>query len=250
MKVCLIPPDNHLEMFADMDFILVQRYNNDVYRHFYEQSLRYKIMDNGAYESPDGLPADSETLIRVGEELQVNELIVPDVIRDYRRTLDVMREFFETTTKSERNGFKLMAVPQAETPMGWAACYHEILNMFPEVKVIGIPIWLEKFFRMRVQTVSYLIKRGTFSTNHEHHLLGLDYYGELWGYPRGFIRSVDTSLPFSLGIDELYEDADLQGNLKPIREHPRVPIEIVFNDRQKTRVVGEIERLRSIARSI
>jgi len=248
MRLALIPPTPHIEMQADMDFILIQRTVERTYREHYQRSLNYKIMDNGVYENPQNIPENPRNIIRVAQELDVDEIILPDVIRSLRHTMIRIKEFFEQTTQGERNGFKLMAVPQGETPSEWTACYSNIIEEYPEIKVIGIPVWLEKVFRMRPIVVHYLLRKGYWSYSHEHHLLGLDYYGELWAYPPGIIRSVDTSLPFSRAIAE----QNLFGNcaIAPPDDHKRITTMYTMNDRELANAQIEISILRNIARTV
>lgn len=235
-------------MQADMDFILIQRTYEKIYREHYQRSLNYKIMDNGVYENPENKPADAHDIMQIAQELDVDEIILPDVIRDIRSTMQVLRDFFDVTSRQERNGFKLMAVPQGENPSEWCACYSNIIEEYPEVKVIGIPVWLEKAFRMRVQTVYYLLRRGNWSYNHEYHLLGLDYYGELWAYPKNLIRSVDTSLPFSRAIAG--QDIFFNSAIASPDNHKRISVTYHMNDRELANTKIEVNILRKIAQAI
>lgn len=197
MKVGLIAPKAMATYASLGDYFFITPSNVTEY---YKDQAKFKMLDNGAYET--GNPLDTTSILGLADYLQVNEIVLPDVIGNYGRTVQLIEEFLLTTPKRK---LKYAAVPQGSTPSEWIGCYRYLATM-KDIDVLCIPVWLQKKFQCRAAIVRYLIKRGYWSTK-EHHLIGLDSVAELLLYGEE-IRSVDTSLPFTealRGYHELFD---------------------------------------------
>jgi len=190
MKLALIPPDGAL-FFArqgDIHFILQQRCKNRKYREFYKRETKWKIIDNGAYEGI--LFPPWEDYIEIAKEVEADVVILYDYPFDRKSTLNSFREQHLTS------GLKEMAVPHGKTPLEWVKTYRDIARLEPDI--IGLSVLIEKRWRCRRDLIRYLVKKNWWCETIDHHLLGLDQYSELYHYHDLNIKSVDTSLPFTL----------------------------------------------------
>ena len=79
----------------------------------------------------------------------------------------------------------------------------------------------------------------------DHHLLGLDNYYELVMYPPGLIRSVDTSMPFSMAFSK-----EISTPYYEPPEHDRVPDDVNIMNMDMEILAREIDLLRTITRLI
>ena len=192
MQVALIAPKNLLELtrLGDMHFIVPQ--NAD--EQFFRKETMYKMLDNGTYET--GHPIALANLLTLAGDLKVDEIVLPDVMLDKLETVSLVAH---ATTVRKPKGLKYAAVPQGKNPKEFIDCYKQFAK-FPEIDVLCFPIWLQKLYNARFKVVNYLLKRKLLA-HKKHHLIGLDSIGELYSYPKGVIRSLDTSLPFSAGME-------------------------------------------------
>lgn len=194
MQVALIAPKSMLKWtrLGDLHFIIPQ--TADV--EFYAGEDKYKILDNGAYESDH--PMDFEDLVKLADELHVDEVIVPDVLFDGLTTYQNARMFFESFYTSKLP-FKTMIVPQAQNPGGWIVAYEAFTRAFQQADVIGVPKWLDGKFHCRAAVLLHLAERELLVSK-PHHLLGVDNLPDLRLcrlIGEGYIRSCDTSKPFT-----------------------------------------------------
>lgn len=191
MKVALIAPRDLLEFAerGDMHFIVPANARIT----FFRPLEKYKMLDNGTYEA--GKPVEIEELFTLARQMHANEIVLPDILRDKKAT---MRLTIEALEHSKPKGLKYAAVPQGKDPEEFIECYHHF-SVQDEIDVLCFPIWLQKHFNARPMIINYLMKKKLFAPK-QHHLIGLDSFGELYCYTPGLIRSVDTSLPFSAGM--------------------------------------------------
>lgn len=97
MKVAFIEPFAHLHDYStDYHMILPNLPSRDYY-DFYKQVEGHKILDNGAAE---GSQVHFEELIALGWELGVDEIVVPDVMGDFRKTCDLATQFEQFLKKN------------------------------------------------------------------------------------------------------------------------------------------------------
>jgi len=218
MKVCLIPPKNYLHYadYGDMYFIVPQNADPS----FFASRRKYKILDNGTYEQ--GQPLDVDSLLAMAKTLQVDEIILPDVMLNKNRTVELIEGFLGTVKKT----FVYAAVPQGKNLREWIECYVEFSKR-PEIDVLCIPIWLQKLHGMRPGVVYYLQKKKLWSHTKDHHLIGLDSLGELYCYG-SWIRSVDTSLPFSVAQRGLLSFLEPSGILRVDLQFASLDEDFVF----------------------
>jgi hypothetical protein len=232
----MIPPDSWLHVKTDMHFVLAQRcLQSDVYKDFYAQEDKFKILDHGIYESD---MMDFDDTLKIADEISAHEIILPDEIR-----VNHDKEFYEDLLSTLPRNYKYMVVPQADDPYNWCMAYNDLKSL--EVDTIGIPIWLHKDFRARSTVVNYLFKQGLMDMSKEHHLLGLDNYWELIEYPSGVIRSVDTSLPFSMAWSneqsKMFEEP---------AEHKRVDVDCALFSVPDNLLQEELAMLHTVTRLV
>jgi len=231
LKVALIAPDNLkcVELLGDMLFIIAR---NDMPKEicdFYRRTNYYKMMDNGVWET--GEPIDQEAYLELAKELRVDEIILPDYLRDPKRTLEESRAFLETTSRR----FKYAYVVHGYDPLEWLEYYREVPE---EADVICIPVYMQKIYHCRPGLIGYLKKKGLLDPR-PHHILGCDDLLELYAYPDNLIRSVDTSLPFSTaqqGISEFFVVPHKRVNL----HHAEIKMErLLYRVKKLLEVAGQ-----------
>ena len=236
MKICMIPPDSWLHTKTDLHFVLAQRcLQSEVYKNFYAKQNKFKILDHGIYEADI---MDFDDTMTIADDISADEVILPDEIR-VRST----KEFYEDLLGSLPKNYRYMIVPQGEDPMEWRDSYLELKDL--DVNTMGIPIWLHKDFRARSTVVNYMFKKGELDMQKEHHLLGLDNYYELIEYPSGIIRSVDTSLPFSMAASD---EASKMFEEPP--EHSRVNVDAALFDIPSLKLNEELKMLRKVVKLV
>jgi len=233
MELALIAPDSLLHYQGDIAFILAQRLKSDVYRKFYESCNLFKIVDHGSYE--DEMIDD----VLVNRPI-ANEIILPDILHKRGLTCESLYEIRMRLLPDEH----VMVVPQGYTPYEWCTCCSEILSYYSKLPLqltIGIPIWLEREYHMRSAIVKWLTTSCRFYRQSMRiHLLGLDCYYELLNY-NNHVRSVDTSLPFSLAWNDIVHPF-----FEEPKEHRRVPYIAKFSDKQIENLERELSHLQSI----
>jgi len=237
VKVCLIAPDSMLHQKMDMDFVLAHRLiQSRKYMNHYARANTFKILDNGAYENDK---MDMWDILRVADEISAAEIILPDTIM--RR---MPKEFYEELIPSLPKGYQYQVIPQGSTPMEWREAYLELCDL-DGVDTIGIPIWLSKEFGSRPNVVLHMFRKGELNLSKNHHLLGLDNYWELIMYPPGLIRSVDTSLPFSMAASKVNSSMYMEPE-----EHKRVKDNADVQDLDLKIFHSEKAMLRAITRLV
>jgi len=208
MKVAVIPPIAHkeLSLLGDIVFLLAHELkDNGEAIDFYSKVEKYKMLDNGAFELKRSISWDD--VLDVAREARVNEVVLPDFPYEHpRKTIDASMEALSVVSDSERKQFKFMFVPHGRTPSEYLACFR--IGVRLDVDVIGfsiIDLWKESV-RLRPFIVQLLHSCGELTDEKEYHLLGLDDVSELLLYRGINIRSVDTSLPFTVaGHDKILQ---------------------------------------------
>jgi hypothetical protein len=166
------------------------------YRNLARNSNRYKIMDNSIIELGESFTL--ENLLKEAKECDVDEIILPDVFMDGKRTVEVVRQSVEWIRDNGYLGkYKLMAVCHGKGPKEFADTFKE-LNNIPEIDVIGIPKINSTWMSSRVREAEHIAEL----TNKEVHLLGCwSSLNELKEISKNSkIRSIDTCLPALLSI--------------------------------------------------
>jgi hypothetical protein len=191
----LIAPTPQLEYttLGDCHFVLAQRVLKDEnYEKFYASSHKFKLMDNGIYEN---IRLRDDEIIDAGKQARIDELVAPDIPGDPKTTFKMTKDFLSIVPKE----WQVMAVPHGKSVQEYCDSFMK-LSALDEVHSLGISILdLWKFtgsYRLRPMVIHYLYQQ--LDIVKDIHLLGLDEPLELFCYRHLAIRSVDTSLPFSL----------------------------------------------------
>lgn len=214
MKVALIPPVDNLHYCDNEEMVMALTQlvlTNSKYCSYYSNHKGYKILDNGAYESElQGI----EGVIKAAKAISASEIILPDIIFDCDKTIELAHSSIEYLKKKGLLGaYNIMAVPQGDTEENWWKCY-EALEIIAEINVIGFSkLSCPKAFNDTI-TQSRLKITSSCSPmpDKQYHLLGGSYeiLDEVKSHP-DWIRSIDTSIPFEAGkrrllLSKLTED--------------------------------------------
>lgn len=236
--MALIPPDCLLHKKGDIDFILAQRVAKSTkYRDHYASIDTYKLMDHGAYERD--LIGDFDDTLQIADSIDAAEIVLPDEIMK-----PLPKTFYDDLVPSLPKNYRYMIVPQGRDPAEWRENYLSLCEV-EGVQSIGIPIWLDKEFGSRAFVTCRMFRHGELNLRLEHHLLGLDNIYELYLYPPGLIRSIDTSLPFSMAYSKMespeYYDPP---------EHKRIPDDVRLRGIDLDLLECELRKLREITRKV
>lgn len=158
------------------------------YKKFARKSTSYKILDNSLIEL--GGAVDLQRVLAAAQEIEADEIILPDVFQNGPATIERVNESLEELRQLGLLGkYKLMAVAQGRDYVEFCSCF-KYLEAIPEIDVIGIP---------KVCAKMHPAGRPAFEGLWMHspkkiHLLGLWYcFSEVHQYERPhLIRSVDT----------------------------------------------------------
>ena len=146
----------------------------------------YKILDNSLIEN-DGRALDIAKVINVAQEINADEIILPDVFHEGPATI---RAVEDALTEVGRVGYKgkLMAVVHGKDTQEWFDTLAH-LNNIEEIDVLGIPKVTSK---MHAAGRPFFV--NNILTKKEIHLLGLWYsFSEILDYDcENKIRSMDT----------------------------------------------------------
>ena len=234
---------------------------NEEYRTFLRDGAkdRYTIFDNGADELGEGMQGEEYyDLIR---DINPQEVICPDVLKDPEETLKRSDKFMEEVKEDEfLRDRKFMMVAQGTDFYEYRDNFLVLNNERPDIDVIGIPYdidftvpWVkedDEFQSLhksrqrgmrRVKLIQFILRMG-YETNtplKPIHLLGFNNLAEIKFYrdyvnllPEGqrhVLRSNDTTAPFAAGSEK-----------KTWNDHPTLPkdwealdFEIEWDNRQK-----------------
>lgn len=139
---------------------------SEEYANFYRERAeegKYVILDNGAAE---GEALDFDDLIKAYSIVNPTEIILPDVLKDARKTLEKTIYFYEKYWGTVIN-YKTMVVPQGKDFDEWIKCFCSLCDSIP-FGCVGVPKWLGSNGSLdRMKAVEYLS-----DYNVEVHLLG------------------------------------------------------------------------------
>jgi len=204
MKLCVIPPLNHLELanYGTADFILAQFVlEYDEYADFYASRDTWKIMDNGAYEERQSLDTDEllEAIARVHPDI----VVVPDIPRDPEASFVLSKNFLEEVSKSAVADCLWMVVPHGENVREFFRYMERFIGLreqqrwdYMGLSILDLYKWNFRARPLIAREVCDFAQIHGFSV----HLLGLDEPIELQAYRRMHIASVDTSLPITKAV--------------------------------------------------
>ena len=146
MKVATILPQTYLAVTEDDKYLmslahLINKPGMEEYTNFFTRKAKqegtFLIMDNGLIE---GDPRPIEELLQKALDVGAHELILPDVFRDSRGTLQAVEKASKYLEKQFGDDWPVgfMAVPQGETLEQWLSCAIMLLDN-PVVSCIGVP---------------------------------------------------------------------------------------------------------------
>jgi hypothetical protein len=168
----------------------------------------YVILDNGAYE---GDPVTNKYLFNAALNIDANEIVLPDVMRDPEGTVEKARAALTaydqwrldllTVPRVHVRDHRFMAVLQSSGSMGEVHDMFNVLADIPQITTIGIPrhfVDFDKYFRWQVlSNVNLTEYRSRFA----FHLLGQNpkFPDEAFVIAGDFpwVRSVDSSMPYN-----------------------------------------------------
>ena len=207
MKTIHISPYAHLGLAEqDMHLLIAPFLNdNEAYKEFYQKlpESHYTILDNGAFEKGSACP--DEMLIELAKELNVNEVVAPDIMMDGPGTTGRTQEFFDIMSSKEYRNFKWQFVLQGKNIVELTECYMDNFEMV-WTDVIAFPKWLDtKWNGIRAELTKRWIPE--IWDHSDVHLLGLTSPRTLMECdPR--VRSCDSSLAFRAATTNLYMRKD------------------------------------------
>lgn len=215
MKLGLIPPNSLISYIERTDFTLVvpDQLKDARTAAFINPLQNYKVLDNGAAER------DIKPLNWLDARCSsgaFHEVVAIDRLRDPNFSIDGARSM--AGFKQRYPDIKIMAVVQATSPASMMKTIGAY-TLMPHIDVIGLPRVLNEQFgaRTRVALCESLAKDGSFPK--PIHCLGAfyDFPDEaryLASQPN--VRSMDSSLPFVLGLYGLrFTDKLPQGLRRP-----------------------------------
>lgn len=210
MRLALIPPTGLLADTFKTDYQLAlahlavkdQRYFNH-YQYMGGRGGQYVILDNGAFE---GSLVNALRLIDIANNMQPQELVIPDAMRYMEMTQDRAVHFRAMTKYKLDPKIKLMFVIQGNSEKE----FRQSARWASEqdwIDTIGIPkhtpITLD-YRPGRLMLASYL--RDVIVSNKPIHFLGgvaNDVREHIAAKQQDIARGMDTSMPYVLGIERL-----------------------------------------------
>lgn len=209
---CAIIPTHELVVLASLsDYHLVLP--NEVeastgYFTFYKQlpTGSHIILDNGVAE---GLKPNIDLMYTVAEDLQVDEIVVPDVMGSADATIEAIRDF-QSTAWSHPN-YTYMGVAQGCSMKDVIHCIAFIANLAPWIKVLALPRILVKEIHQDVRINLARWVNKTFPGRFEAiHCLGAsDYVLEPIALAHdGLVRGIDTSYPIVAALHDIDIDQE------------------------------------------
>jgi hypothetical protein len=209
MRLALIPPVSLLgaTFRTDYQLMLPQLCDNPTYAGAYRSHCKdprtYVILDNGAAE---GHAPNKIELLQYANRFKVDEIVLPDVLGDMNKTLELSRECLDymhmTTTIKQ---FNTMFVCQGADQFEFVE-RADIAARWPEVTSIGIPRHTlvtcdNKLARVSIANILQSGERF----NKQIHFLGASPFSpteaKLLADPsvttQRLVRGMDTSMPFN-----------------------------------------------------
>lgn len=208
MRLALIPPYMHIGaiMHTDYQLLLPQCLNEDRrYVRAYTRARRnghYLILDNGVAEGND---TTVEELHDLAASMMVNEIVVPDVMKDTENTLLNAHAFSEDLPSPRDIKFNYMGVVQGSSIGECQDCIHGF-SALKYITTLGIPRHLLTTIgeEARIDLVNCI--RNYYDNRFEIHLLGMNptFTDELISFGRAYrmagVRGIDTSAPFNYAL--------------------------------------------------
>jgi hypothetical protein len=200
MKAAIIPPHSMLQLAAMSDYHLILPHECNIsprYTQFYAEVEGFKILDNGAAEGHK--PPAINDYHALARDLDVNELVVPDVMGDAAATAVEVMRFGDFALPDE---FSYMAVLQGNN----LEEVTRMLDFYQDMEwidTVAIPRHLCKKLGddIRVHLGRIISTTTRFGVNNIHCLGACSWTDEPAALARmGIVRGMDTSLPINYGL--------------------------------------------------
>jgi hypothetical protein len=210
MQLALIPPFSrlsdtyHTKYQLALAHLLQDFEVNSAYCETYlqhsEDSDAYVILDNGAFE---GSLVGATDLISLANTYGVNEVVIPDTMKNERETRELARLFQTMAADNLAPGIKLMFVAQGHSQFEMDMSVAWAVNQ-PWIGTIALPrhtLETCKTLNARLELASWIAD----NSDKEIHFLGAS---PLWttefieARNSGIIRGMDTSMPYVYGYHE------------------------------------------------
>ncbi|HNW39568.1 MAG TPA: hypothetical protein PKI44_03970, partial [Candidatus Omnitrophota bacterium] len=206
MDLAIICPVNYYHIFSQYsDFEMALAHlvvACDPYRNFLKnqsQAGKSIVLDNSSYELRR--PVSPSDLFRAIELINPDEVVAPDKPGDTKSTVYSTLKFCDSITKMNTS-LKIQAVVHGKDLKQILYCYQQFLRE-PRISTIGIPFGLRLRENLslrkmkRVKFLNHLKNEGLVSKNKNYHCLGLNDFQEASLIKElGFVKRIDTSLPF------------------------------------------------------
>lgn len=231
-KVAEIVPLSCLPLTVDNQYHmclahLVQQ--SDAYTAFYRKMSdmgKFVLMDNGAAEDAQ---LDFDQLIAMYRKINPTEIVLPDVLRDRKATIEKSSAFIkELNNRGELPKYTFMFVPQGRTFDEWRLCMDYMLDLHRGmISSIGVSKFLDMLstteVNVREKAVAYIEEKKI-----RDNIPGLEIH--LLGCSEGAatIRSIFSKHPSVRGVDSAIGYLYAQNKQLPSFECGRPEGEIDF----------------------
>jgi hypothetical protein len=213
VKLALIPPLSWLSTSTVTNYqlmlphLLVDQRYADHYRALAARKDQYVILDNGEAEGKNHF--SSAQLVGMGIYVRVNEVVVPDVIRDQVETLNRMSQFFkeihdlrnDAFGKNDVNTLKYMGVAQGTNYKEVYDCIQMMMSLHKDrIHTIALPRHLLETTGDNTIRLSLAEDIKADHPNKRIHCLGAS---PKWPMEmlelakQGIVDGMDTSMPYN-----------------------------------------------------
>jgi len=224
MKLALIPPISWLSTseVTNYQLMLPQLMSDHNYVKHYrpltKRSDQYVILDNGEAEGQNRF--GSAQLVGMAIYAEVDEVVIPDIMRDQVETLNRMEQFFKDIYDLRNDAFgprqvaklNFMGVAQGKTLQEVKDCIDIMVELHGErLHTIALP-------RHLIDTTGDMDVRVTLADymhhnfpDHQIHCLGAapTYNKEMLVLGQlGMVRGMDTSMPYNYAYQGIEIDSD------------------------------------------
>jgi len=191
-----------IELLFDFHLILSRYLKNANYRMLTESLVNrgdFVMLDN--YDEKRKDITDDETLIKDAIDLKVNEIIVPDVLGDSKKTFENFERFSEKyALLLLKNNIHLVGVVHGKTVEEYLLAFQQLFQ-YPHCACLAIPDELGVYFAGGRMEFLSEIKRQNYDFK-PIHMLGV------WENPieiknlarQGIARSLDTTSPIWMAL--------------------------------------------------
>lgn len=226
MKLALIPPISWLATSTVTNYqlmlphLLQDQHYADHYRMLAKRSDQYIILDNGEAEGKNHFSGPQ--LVGMGIYCEVDEVVVPDVIRDQVETLNRMNDFFKSIQGDEiRNEafgarqiakLKFMGVAQGTTYQEVYDCIQMMMELHGDkLHTIALPRHLLETVHDNTIRLSLAEDLATDYNAENGKAIRIHCLGASPKYPKemlelgrqGIVDGMDTSMPYNWAYNNL-----------------------------------------------